>query len=204
MNLYQKEVYRSHLEHALPRNPRRDHKYLYIDENGRYVYPEDVAKGAVNKAKSLHAKGQNNNINMRKARAESISAGNSKLANIASNKENWKKVGRIAYELSPVGRTIEGDRVIGDAVIGNKLRKNKVKVPKTKDNGELIKSAKDDDDLSEFGELILRKAPKAISNANAKGQANNVNMRKERAASIKAGNERIYKKIRKKRTVASK
>ncbi len=51
MNLYKAKI----LKHTMPRNPRRNHKYLYIDANGNYVYPEDVknkAAGALNNAKS--------------------------------------------------------------------------------------------------------------------------------------------------------
>ena len=44
MNLYQEHIYRSQLEHAMPMNPRKNHKYLYIDKNGNYVYPEDVKR----------------------------------------------------------------------------------------------------------------------------------------------------------------
>ena len=76
MNLYKKNI----LKHVMPMNPRRHHKYLYIDANGNYVYPEDVAKKAGNKAKALNAQGQANAVNMRKARAESVKVGNSRMA----------------------------------------------------------------------------------------------------------------------------
>ena len=38
MNLYKEKI----LQHNLKGQRRAHHKYLYIDENGRYVYPEDV------------------------------------------------------------------------------------------------------------------------------------------------------------------
>ena len=40
MNLYKEKI----LKHSLKGQRRANHKYLYIDENGRYVYPEDVSK----------------------------------------------------------------------------------------------------------------------------------------------------------------
>lgn len=52
MNLYKKEIYKKSLQHG---QKWRDHKYLYIDANGNYVYPDDVknkAAGALNNAKS--------------------------------------------------------------------------------------------------------------------------------------------------------
>lgn len=53
MNLWQREMYKSHLEHGAKGQRAAHHKYLYIDANGRYVYPEDVAgkaKSAVSNA----------------------------------------------------------------------------------------------------------------------------------------------------------
>ena len=55
MNLYKEKI----LSHSLKGQRRAHHKYLYIDENGRYVYPEDVKNkvtGAANTAGNV-AKG---------------------------------------------------------------------------------------------------------------------------------------------------
>ena len=49
MNLYKKKIYKSHLQHGAIGQKWKNHKYLYIDENGNYVYPEDVANGAKQK-----------------------------------------------------------------------------------------------------------------------------------------------------------
>lgn len=76
MNLYKKNI----LKHVMPMNPRRHHKYLYIDANGNYVYPKDVAKKAGNKARDLNAQGQADAVNVRKERAERIKAGNNRMA----------------------------------------------------------------------------------------------------------------------------
>ena len=46
MNLYKEQI----LKHSLKGQRRAHHKYLYIDENGRYVYPEDVKNTAKNVA----------------------------------------------------------------------------------------------------------------------------------------------------------
>lgn len=83
MNLYQKEIYSSYLEHG----ERRDHKYLY-KIGDRYIYPDDVAKGA----KNIYTQGQANNVNIRKARVESTAAGNKRLA------ENIRKAGKASKE----------------------------------------------------------------------------------------------------------
>lgn len=48
INLYQREMYRSYLEHG----ERRNHKYLY-KIGDRYIYPEDVKNGAKNVGKKV-------------------------------------------------------------------------------------------------------------------------------------------------------
>ena len=45
MNLFNKAIYKNHLEHTAEGTKWGKHKYLYITETGRYVYPEDIAKG---------------------------------------------------------------------------------------------------------------------------------------------------------------
>ena len=45
MNLFNEAIYKNHLEHTAEGTKWGKHKYLYITPSGRYVYPEDVAKG---------------------------------------------------------------------------------------------------------------------------------------------------------------
>ena len=45
MNLYQKEIYRSQLEHGIKGFEWKNHKYIRKEGN-RYIYPEDLIKGA--------------------------------------------------------------------------------------------------------------------------------------------------------------
>ena len=132
MNLYKKNI----LKHVMPMNPRRHHKYLYIDANGNYVYPKDVAKKAGNKARDLNAQGQADAVNMRKARAESIKAGNSRMAaklkgiydqgqanNVNARKARAESINagneRIANSKAyKVGKTI-----LGETKAGKKLKR---------------------------------------------------------------------------------
>lgn len=39
--VYPENDYRYYLKHYAKGSQAKDHKYLYIDENGRYIYPED-------------------------------------------------------------------------------------------------------------------------------------------------------------------
>lgn len=132
MNLYKKNI----LKYVMPMSPRRHHKYLYIDANGNYVYPKDVAKKAGNKARDLNAQGQANAVNMRKARAESVKAGNSRMAaklkgiydqgqanNINAHKARAESINagneRIANSKAyKVGKTI-----LGETKAGKKLKR---------------------------------------------------------------------------------
>lgn len=41
MNLYKRKIYKKSLQHG---QKWRDHKYLYIDANGNYVYPKDAGR----------------------------------------------------------------------------------------------------------------------------------------------------------------
>ena len=45
INFYQRVIYSNQLEHGVKGQRSSHHKYLYIDANGRYVYPEDLPKG---------------------------------------------------------------------------------------------------------------------------------------------------------------
>ena len=45
MNLFNEAIYQNYLEHTAKGTSWGKHKYLYITETGRYVYPEDVQKG---------------------------------------------------------------------------------------------------------------------------------------------------------------
>jgi len=45
MNLFNEAIYKNHLEHTAAGTKWGKHKYLYITESGRYVYPEDVRNG---------------------------------------------------------------------------------------------------------------------------------------------------------------
>lgn len=45
MNLFNEAIYSKHLEHSQKGQTWGKHKYLYITETGRYVYPEDIANG---------------------------------------------------------------------------------------------------------------------------------------------------------------
>ena len=45
MNLFNKAIYKNSLEHTAPGTHWGKHKYLYITETGRYVYPEDLRNG---------------------------------------------------------------------------------------------------------------------------------------------------------------
>lgn len=45
MNLFNEAIYKNHLEHTAAGTKWGKHKYLYITESGRYVYPEDVQNG---------------------------------------------------------------------------------------------------------------------------------------------------------------
>lgn len=45
MNLFNEAIYGKYLEHTAPGTKWGKHKYLYITETGRYVYPEDISKG---------------------------------------------------------------------------------------------------------------------------------------------------------------
>ena len=130
MNLYKKNM----LKHVMPMNPRRHHKYLYIDANGNYVYPEDVAKKAGNKARGLNAQGQANAVNMRKERAESVKSGNSRMAaklkgiydqgqanNVNARKARAESINagneRIANSKAyKIGKTILGESKAGKAI----------------------------------------------------------------------------------------
>lgn len=51
INLYQREIYASQLQHG----ERRNHKYLY-KEGDRYIYPEDLKKGAQRAGKAVKDK----------------------------------------------------------------------------------------------------------------------------------------------------
>ena len=105
MNLYKRMMYKNSLQHG---QKWRDHKYLYIDENGRYVYPEDVKNKAVNNIRTyknaagmMLNDGQQNEINRRKERSERVKAGNANMRK-GINVENAKKVGKAL--LSPKSR----------------------------------------------------------------------------------------------------
>ena len=186
INSYQRDMYKTSLEHA----ERRNHKYLYKIGN-RYIYPEDVANGA----KSIASKGQTNNIEMRKARAESTAAGNQKLKTNLTNKEKLKKAGKVALMLTGPGRELAFEQTVA-----NKMGKPAADEPIKKDNGELIKSANSGES---FTSRMAKKAAKKVSDkasaVNKEGQANEINRRKERAESIAAGNEKMAKKIKKKK-----
>ena len=45
MNLFNEAIYKNHLEHTAAGTKWGKHKYLYITETGRYVYPEDIRNG---------------------------------------------------------------------------------------------------------------------------------------------------------------
>lgn len=46
--MFNEAIYASHLEHSQKGQTWGKHKYLYITETGRYVYPEDLQNGAKN------------------------------------------------------------------------------------------------------------------------------------------------------------
>lgn len=187
INSYQREMYRSSLEHA----ERRNHKYLY-KIGDRYVYPEDIANGA----KSVYAQGQANEIARRKERAESTAAGNQKLKTNLTDKEKLKKAGKIAFSLTAIGRQANADSIIQKRIKKRIQKESDEPVKKEKDNGELVKSASDGES---FTARMVKKAANKASDMNKEGQANEINRRKERAESIAAGNEKMAKKIKKKK-----
>lgn len=55
---YPDNDYRDYLEHSSKGKRWPKHKYLYIDANGNYVYPKDVAKTAASKLMKNYSSGQ--------------------------------------------------------------------------------------------------------------------------------------------------
>ena len=45
MNIFNEAIYKNHLKHTAAGTKWGKHKYLYITETGRYVYPEDIRNG---------------------------------------------------------------------------------------------------------------------------------------------------------------
>ena len=131
MNLYQEQIYKSHLEHSMPRNPRKNHKYLYIDQNGRYIYAEDLKKGheAVNdKLNSLADRQRKAAANLKPKLREAHENFDDKLIGLADTaKEKLKNVDR--------------DKVkeIGKSLLGYKTKKM---LDYTKEASEIVKEEK--------------------------------------------------------------
>ena len=164
MNLYQEYIYRNSLQHG---ERRRNHKYLYIDSNGRYVYPEDVAKKVGKKARDLNTQGQANAVNMRKARAESAKAGNEKLAN-----SKVAKLAKSAFYDSKAGKLVKS---IGD--VAKNIDTSKLKIPKSqkvkpKTQEELDREkAQLDQEMNGYFEDFARQQVREYATNEAKQQA---------------------------------
>lgn len=76
MNLFNEAIYKNHLKHTAAGTKWGKHKYLYITQSGRYVYPEDLK----------NAKDYGKQIEVRK-RAEEAARGKETAEEIMNKKE---------------------------------------------------------------------------------------------------------------------
>ena len=73
MNLFNKAIYKNSLEHTEKGTHWGKHKYLYITETGRYVYPEDLKNsGGLNYSKQIEAQKRAEESRRGKKTAEEI------------------------------------------------------------------------------------------------------------------------------------
>ena len=197
MNLYKRKIYKKSLQHGLK---WRNHKYLYIDANGNYVYPEDVK----NKAKST----ANTVGNLATATGIAAKTGASNLLNRTGSALNKKKA-----ELRSIGR---GKYMGDESIQGSVLRNRRLEAKSTRDfandkaselkkyeNGEYFdKSRRMDSEKKEAKQKAVQyeaRAKKAENEYNTakKDKANYDNAGKMTRKAAKLYRDYEQKKIRK-------
>ncbi len=104
---YPENDYRNYLSHSAKGDTWANHKYLYIDANGRYIYPEDVrqmgAKNAVKGFAGYAKRGLSATANRAKAAVAGLSSKNRERS--AYRKTGLTKTQRDRQLYRETGRT---------------------------------------------------------------------------------------------------